>query len=75
MFQVETYLSGVPYKEKRFRGEAEAESYRSELHAAGHYFVDLFDLETASRAQYGTRLDYPLDHPGSRPWGRHARNW
>lgn len=67
-FQVETYMSGKPYMEKRFDDRALAESYRQELLGRGYYFADLFDLETADRRQYGTRIDYPLDDPRSRPW-------
>lgn len=67
-FQVEAYMSGRPYKERRFESRDEAEAYRAELHAQRHYFVDLFDIETADRKQYGTRIDWPLDDPRSRPW-------
>lgn len=67
-FQVETYISGKPYKERRFENRDEAESYRSELHAMRHFFVDLFDLDAADRKKYGTRIDWPLDDPRSRPW-------
>ena len=68
MFQVETYISGKPYKERRFDNIIDAEAYRKELHQVGHYFVDLFDLDTADRKYYGTRIDWPLDDPRSRPW-------
>lgn len=67
-FQVETYLSGVPYKERRFDVLSDALAYQSELFLLGHYCVNLIDLETADPAIYGGRIKYPLDDARSRPW-------
>lgn len=67
-FQVEAFISGTPYKERRFETRVEAEAYKAELHAQGHYCVALFDLETADRKVHGTRINWPLDDPRSRPW-------
>lgn len=67
-YQVEAYMSGGPCHEQRFTERTDAEAYRTELHDRGFYFVDLFDVETADRAYYGTRINWSLDDPRSRPW-------
>ena len=59
-YQVETYISGRAYKERRFADRAAAEAYQRELFAMRHYYVPIIDLETADRAYWGTRLDQPL---------------
>lgn len=60
-YQVETYISGVPYKVKRFDTYDEAKAYQSDLFKIGHYYVPVIDRETADRKEWGTRLDLPLD--------------
>lgn len=59
-YQVEAYISGQPYKERRFADRADALAYQSELFGLRHYYVPIIDLETADRAYWGTRLDQPL---------------
>lgn len=69
-YQVETYMSGVPYKIARFDSALDAQAYQRELHAQGHYYVMIIDRDTADRTQWGTRLDMSVTDCGRVPYAR-----
>jgi hypothetical protein len=68
-FHVEAYISGTPYKERRFDLFEEAAAYQADLHSVGHYCAPIIDREEPGVAErQGTRINHALACPGSHPW-------